>query len=57
MVACKLMWQNMRAYHTSTNAKLLLLTTQYPFSYKSRTKSFRTFLLLFLCAELVPKMY
>jgi hypothetical protein len=44
-----LMWQNMRAYQTITNnpcphinAQLLLVSTQYSFSYNSQMKRFRT---------------
>jgi hypothetical protein len=45
VVACKPMWQNMRAYQTVTNnpcphinAEPLLVSTQYSFSYNSQIK-------------------
>jgi hypothetical protein len=49
VVACKPMWQNMRAYQTVTNnpcphnnAELLLLSTQYSYSNNSQIKCFWT---------------
>jgi hypothetical protein len=49
VVACKQMWQIMRAYQTicnnpcpHINAELLLVSTQYSVSYNSHIKCFRT---------------
>jgi hypothetical protein len=49
MVACKPMWQNLRAYQTIANnpsphinAELLLVSTQYSYSYNSQNECFWT---------------
>jgi hypothetical protein len=64
VVACKPMWQNRRAYQRITNNpcphihdELLLVSTQYSFSYNSRIKCFRRHIVrdvfFFWYAELV----
>jgi hypothetical protein len=68
VVACKPMWQNLRAYQPVTNnpcphinAELLLVSTQYSFSHNSQINCFRTRVhmdfLLVLVYALLPTVF